>query len=61
MKDALGNDNAVTSGPPSTPDPSDAVGSVTSIQGTEVLNTVEVPSGIPSGPTGPIPSGLPFD
>lgn len=59
--DQLGNENAVQSSPPSAPDPSDAVGSVTSIQGTEVINTVNVPPGIPSGPMGKIPSGLPFD
>jgi hypothetical protein len=34
---------------------------VTKIQGTEVLNTVDVPPGIPSGPTGTIKGGLPFD
>jgi hypothetical protein len=61
MQDQLGNENAVQSPPPPTPDPSDAVGSVTSIQGTEVINTVDIPSGIPAGPMGKIPSGLPFD
>lgn len=61
MRDSLGNENAVTSAPPSTPNPQDAVDSVTSIQGTEVLNTVNIPPGIPSGPTGSVPNGLPFD
>lgn len=61
MKDSLGNDTPVTSGPPSAPNPADAVDSVTKIQGTEVLNTVDVPPGIPSGPTGTIKGGLPFD
>lgn len=61
MKDELGNDNAVTSGPPPAPDPSDAVGSVTSIQGTEVINTVSIPPGITPGPMGSVPNKLPFD
>jgi len=61
MKDNLGNDNAVTSGPPATPDPEEAVDSVASFQGHEVLNTVNVPPGITPGPMGPVPNKLPFD
>lgn len=32
-----------------------------SIRDIPVMNTVQPPAGVPTGPTGKVPSGLPFD
>lgn len=54
-------DSAFTKTPPDVPETGPFGSSVYSIDGHKIMNTVNPPAGVPAGPTGKVPLGLPFD